>query len=55
MGRETANVHLANRDAGSAILGDLEHRPADWLRTAAETMIEATRRDWKEWCKAARS
>lgn len=55
MGRETANVHLANPDSAGTILKDLEGRPTDWLRSAADDMIDATRRDWKDWRKAARS
>jgi Uncharacterized protein conserved in bacteria (DUF2252) len=54
MGWETANVHLAQPDVAAAILRDLD-RPADWLLDAAGAMIDATRKDWKEWRKQARS
>jgi Uncharacterized protein conserved in bacteria (DUF2252) len=55
MGWETANVHLAPPDASAAIMSDLENRPADWLLDAADAMIDATRKDWKDWRKQARS
>lgn len=49
MGRETANTHLACRDAVPAVLADLESRPRGWLREAAKSMIKATRADWRVW------
>ena len=49
MGWETANIHLGSRDAVGAVRRDLKRRPQDWLRQAAETMVQATRRDWESW------
>jgi len=55
MGWETANIHLGSPNAVKAVLKDLKSRPAGWLQTAAEAMVEATERDWKEWKKSASS
>ena len=52
MGWETANIHLGSHDAATKIRRDLAKRRATWLRDAAEAMLKATRRDWKEWKKA---
>ncbi|HEY1721828.1 MAG TPA: DUF2252 family protein [Magnetospirillaceae bacterium] len=49
MGRETANIHLGAADAVAAIKADLRQRKANWLHAAAETMAEATMRDWRVW------
>ncbi len=49
MGRELANIHLGTPAAVAAVRRDLRRRKPDWLRTAAETMVEATMRDWREW------
>lgn len=54
MGREAANVHLGSRRRVNAVLADLQQRNADWLRTAAKAMAESTRRDWKQFRRAAR-
>jgi hypothetical protein len=52
MGQETANVHMGDRQAKAAILADLQGRHSQWLRKAAEAMVEATQEDWKQWRKA---
>ena len=52
MGWETANIHLGSPAAVKAVLRDWEKRPSDWLCSAAETMVAATERDWKDWKKA---
>ncbi len=52
MGWETANIHLGSHDAAPKSRRDLAKRQANWLRGAAEAMVKATRRDWKEWKKA---
>jgi len=49
MGKETANIHLGSPDAVPAIRADLRRRKPGWLLAAAETMAEATMRDWKRW------
>jgi len=49
MGLELANVHLGSRRAVAAVRRDLAKRKPKWLRQAAEVMLEATLRDWKEW------
>jgi hypothetical protein len=49
MGQETANVHLGDGSAKTAIPKDLQQRHAHWLRKAAEAMAEATEQDWKQW------
>jgi hypothetical protein len=54
MGRETANVHLADQNAAATIQPDLEGRPPGWLVEAADAMIDATRKDWKDWRKNGR-
>jgi len=50
MGRETANIHLARRDAIQKVQRDLAKRRAGWLHQAATTMVEATTTDWQAWC-----
>jgi len=49
MGRETANVHLGNREKARAVLQDLKRRPDNWLRKASATMLKLTLVDWNEW------
>jgi uncharacterized protein (DUF2252 family) len=49
MGVETANVHLGNEGVAEDVLKDLAKRPKGWLRDAAETMYDATVKDWKNW------
>ena len=50
MGRETANVHLGSRRAIEKVKRDLSKRPKDWLHEAAKTMVQATIKDWHDWC-----
>lgn len=52
MGRELANVHCGTRRAVAAVRRDLAQRKSQWLRQAAEVMVAATIRDWKEWQNA---
>ena len=54
MGREVANIHWGTPAALDDVRRDLEKRKARWLREAAETMVEATLKDWKDWRKAWR-
>ena len=49
MGAETANVHLGTVGAASAVLADLDKRPADWLEEAARTMTKSLEADWLAW------
>ena len=49
MGWETANIHLGMRTAREPILSHLQKQKAKWLHEATETMLQAVRRDWKEW------
>ncbi len=49
MGRELANVHLGTSRAVAALRRDLPRRKSNWLRQAAEVMVEATLKDWKKW------
>jgi hypothetical protein len=49
MGRELANVHLGTRRAMHSVRRDLAKRSSTWLRQAAQAMVEATLKDWKEW------
>jgi hypothetical protein len=51
MGRELANVHLGSHRAMAAVRRDLPQRKPKWLAHAAEVMVEATLKDWKEWRK----
>ena len=48
MGGESARIHLRHRSA-DAIAADLERRPPDWLRTAAERLAEAVEADFAVW------
>jgi uncharacterized protein (DUF2252 family) len=54
MGRELANVHLGSPRAVPAVRRDLRERKPKWLRLAAEAMLEATLKDWKDWRKTGR-
>jgi hypothetical protein len=49
MGRETANVHAGTEEKRKAILKDLRERKQNWLIDAAQTMAEATEKDWRVW------
>jgi hypothetical protein len=49
MGKETANIHLGNKDSIGAIVQDLKNRPADWLHAAAVAMRTALTRDLQDW------
>lgn len=51
MGAETANIHWGTPAARESILEWLEQHEVDWLVDAANTMIRATRDDWKAWRK----
>ncbi len=51
MGWETANLHIGD-GATKRILADLSQRPAKWLHKAADAMVDATTKDWKEWQSA---
>jgi hypothetical protein len=50
MGREIANIHLGNVSAIGKIKRDLKKRPDDWLHMAAKSMVQATTKDWRDWC-----
>jgi Uncharacterized protein conserved in bacteria (DUF2252) len=52
MGTEAANVHLGSDRAVNRILKDLRRRKANWLRSAAKEMAEATEGDWKKYAKS---
>src|SRR5262249_55598649 len=47
MGRETANLHLGSHKKIPMLKKDLKRRPANWLRGAAASMMQATTADWK--------
>jgi len=47
MGWEIGNVHVGG--SRTRILADLDRRPRQWLRRAAETMAAATYSDWLAW------
>jgi hypothetical protein len=47
MGWEIGNVHV--RGGRTRILADLDRRPRQWLRRAAETMAATTYDDWLAW------
>lgn len=49
MGGELFNIHSGSRQAIAAVLQDLKKRKSNWLRQAAEVMVEATAKDWKTW------
>ena len=48
MGWETANVHLGSIPA-KKLLADLATRHKHWLTGAAEAMLKAVHKDWKDW------
>jgi len=49
MGRETANLHLATRQAKALVLRHLGRQEDIWLERAARAMAKATKADWKAW------
>ncbi|MFO0989586.1 MAG: DUF2252 family protein [Alphaproteobacteria bacterium] len=49
MGRELANVHLAEPRAAAAIARDLARRKRGWLEAAARRMAAQVVADWKAW------
>ena len=49
MGKETANIHLGSPEAIPGIRSHLKSLRKEWLLTAARTMAEAVREEWKEW------
>jgi hypothetical protein len=51
MGFETANIHLGTKGAAKRLPVALTKLPHHWLHDAAETMMSATVKDWKEWKK----
>jgi hypothetical protein len=51
MGWETANVHLGNHKAITAIQRDLATRKAKWLQGAATQMTKVTSSDWTDWAR----
>jgi hypothetical protein len=51
MGWETANVHLGNHKAITAIQRDLATRKAKWLHEAAKQMTSVTISDWTDWAR----
>src|SRR5262249_37483817 len=53
MGWETANAHLGSTQA-PRILKDLRRRGNRWLDTDARAMVDATRRDWRDWRRRER-
>ncbi len=53
MGFELANVHLASRDAASAIESELRERDASWLHALAKRFSRAIQDDWKCWTSLA--
>jgi hypothetical protein len=54
MGTEAANVHLGTPRQVNRVLADLQGRNANWLRTAANAMTDATRHEWKTFRGARR-
>ncbi len=49
MGKELANVHLAEPGAAAAIARDLARRKRGWLEAAARRMVKQVLADWKAW------
>ena len=49
MGWETANVHLGDARAASAVRRSLRQLPANWLVKSSARMVEATLADWQDW------
>jgi hypothetical protein len=50
MGFDLAAIHAADRDSAKAIAKDLQRRPADWLKAAAESAAAAVQREYEAWC-----
>jgi hypothetical protein len=55
MGQETANIHLGDRSAKTAIGKDVPQRQGHWLRKAAAAMAAATEEDWRQWRKTQKA
>jgi uncharacterized protein DUF2252 len=51
MGWETANIHLATQAARRSILAHMQKQTGKWLHEASDAMLEAVRKDWKDWKK----
>lgn len=51
MGAETVNIHLGTPSARKPILRFLEKQKGRWLHRAAEDMLQAVTKDWKDWSK----
>jgi len=51
MGWETANIHLGTRPARKAILRHLQKQKPKWLHQATLAMLDAVRKDWRDWKK----
>ena len=49
MGSETANVHLGTARQIRKVLKDVQHRKADWLRSAAKQMAKTIEREWVDY------
>jgi hypothetical protein len=49
MGREVANIHLANPRRIAAVMDQLKSLPGDWLHASAKTMAKALEKDWKHY------
>jgi hypothetical protein len=50
MGWETANIHLGDPRAATAIRDDLKQRGGKkWLAKAAHAMVDTVLEDWKQW------
>ncbi len=49
MGSEVANIHLGSRQRIKTRVQDLNHRKADWLRSAAKVMARTVEKDWKQY------
>jgi len=52
MGWETANIHLGSRGARKSIRRHLDRLKPDFLVRAAEDMVKAVNKDWRDWKKA---
>jgi hypothetical protein len=50
MGFDLAAIHAADRDSAKASAKDLQRRPADWLKAAAESAAAAVQREYEAWC-----
>lgn len=53
MGRETANVHLGSSHVVKKVKRDLLKRDDNWLLKSTKVMVDATTRDWQEWCRVS--